>query len=58
MNNVERAPDQYPVGEHNDMAAKMLTNAPVISWKHDFASALEKATHEKRFVLADFSKEP
>ncbi len=30
----------------------------MIAWEHDFASALERATRERRFVLADFSKEP
>ena len=29
----------------------------MIAWEHNFASAFERATRERRFVLADFRKD-
>jgi hypothetical protein len=29
----------------------------MISWQHDLSTALDRARQERRFVLADFSKE-
>ena len=29
-----------------------------IGWEHDLAAALERATRERRFILAEFGKDP
>ena len=39
-------------------AETTLMEAVAIHWEHDLAQALERATRERRFVLADFGKEP
>ncbi len=32
-------------------------NNTVFTWQHDLSGALDRARQERRFVLADFSKE-
>jgi hypothetical protein len=35
----------------------MTVDTAAIAWEHDLAAALARAEHERRFILADFSKD-